>query len=215
MRRRTCGAALAAALFCCAGIARAEGVVVDFDRGVKGFGDWMKGLRPEKTAKAVSDISKIVNAGDKAWRIIERNERIPGSDLRFAAAVPEGVSGWEELSRWGQPELCRYRFEVKDWLGRRAVDVEYGVLRTPGGSLRGQGRFLTGVSIVPLHVETRKDHKLSMEVEVLSVGNAGTPEDPLAAMTILLRWTVEAPGRVEKGSRAFHVRGDGVCSPIS
>ena len=69
-----------------------------------------------------------------------------------AVALPAGLTHWDSLSGWKPPKGTVYGFYAKNLYGMKVIDVEYQVLRTYGGSYKGKGRYLTGVTIEPLLV---------------------------------------------------------------
>lgn len=165
-------------------------------------------------ADAGIDLAPIVNVGRDRWKVVEDNKALPSSGRRFAAAVPESLGDWRRLCQWSPPESDEFGFQVPDLLGGAAVDATYAIVRTAGGRYGGKGRFLTGVSVMPVRIEVKAGYKLSMEAEVLAVNNIGAPQDPIAAIALAVRWRVTSLTADRQGAAVYYVRGDGAFMEI-
>ncbi|MBI2069750.1 MAG: hypothetical protein HYT79_04035 [Elusimicrobia bacterium] len=159
-------------------------------------------------------IDRIINLGLKIWGIIERNRPVVDVTNQYATAVPEGITNPFQLGNWNQPHGEIYEMTAKNVYGMRVVKVRYQVLRTDGGSYRGQGKYLANVSVQPLLVEVLWGYRFNLNAEVLTVTNAGTAENPLAAMTLVLKWRIATPIKDGQGAMVYYVRGDGLMREI-
>jgi len=177
------------------------------------------GGSPSTGGPSAADVDKIINIGERIWKFIENNK--PGVNVSslYANAVPEGTKHWTELEGWSKPERTVYNFSAKNGNGKKVVDVSYIVLRTAGGKKAGKGKFLTGVTVIPLKIDVLWGYKFDMGVEVINVANVGTPEDPLAGMTINLNWTISNNFKVSRGAGVYYIQGDShfeqVASPFA
>lgn len=156
-------------------------------------------------------LDQIVNIAQKIWKIIEENKPIVDVKTQYAVAVPQGTTNWAQLAGWRPPRGDVYQLVAKNGYGAQVVKVRYQVLRTYGGSVGGKGRYLTGVTVEPLLVEVAWKYKLTLRAEVpeSSVVNAGTHEDPVAAMLVKLFWRIETPIKDSQGQGVYYVTGDG------
>lgn len=156
-------------------------------------------------------LDQIINIATKVWRIIEENKPVVDVKTQYAVAVPSGTTTWGQLAGWRPPKGEVYELLAKNGYGSQVVRVRYQVLRTFGGSVRGKGRYLTGVTVEPLLVEVAWKYKLTLRAEVpeSSVVNAGSHEDPVAAMLVKLYWHIETPIKDSQGQGVYYVTGDG------
>jgi hypothetical protein len=161
-------------------------------------------------------IDKIINLGKKIWEIIEANKPVVNIQTQYATATPKGVDHWSQLAGWKAPEGTIYGFYAKNAYGATVVDVRYQVLRTCGGNYNGKGKYLTAVTIEPLKVDVMWGYKFNLNVEIpdSSIANAGTAEDPLAAMQPLVKWSIATVLKESNGRSLYYLRGDGLFKEI-
>ncbi|MCG2725212.1 MAG: hypothetical protein L6420_02965 [Elusimicrobia bacterium] len=157
-------------------------------------------------------IKKIVNTASKIFKIIEENRPVVNIATNYANAVPQGVAHWTQLTGWKGPNSKTYKFSARNAVGIKVVKMTYKVHYIWGGSFKGKGKFLTGVTIEPKSIETAWGCNLDMTAEVpdSSVGNAGTSENPVASMEIHLKWKVKTFTRDIEKTAVYRVQGDGL-----
>ncbi|HVE15056.1 MAG TPA: hypothetical protein VNI01_16800 [Elusimicrobiota bacterium] len=155
-------------------------------------------------------LDRIVNIASKIWQIIEENRPVVDVRTTYAAAVPEGITHWSQLSQWSAPEGTSYRLSAKNLYGVTVVDVRYKVLRQWGGRWNGKGRYLSGVTIAPLAIDVAWGYRVSFDAAAPSVSNVGTSEDPVASMVAELKWRVATVLKHSEGTGVYYLQGDGV-----
>lgn len=159
---------------------------------------------------------KIVNLVEKIWGIIEKNQPVVNITTNYANAVPFGTSHWTQLQGWSKPATKRYSFSMKNGYGTDVVKVTYQVHYTYNGNFQGKGKFLTGVTVEPLDVQTLWGYKVSLTAEVpdSTIANVGTHEDPIASMQVQLKWTVHTVIKDIQSKAIYYVQGDGLIQEI-
>ncbi|MFH2204686.1 MAG: hypothetical protein ABIJ96_16350 [Elusimicrobiota bacterium] len=157
----------------------------------------------------LDDVNEIINIAEKIWKFIERNKPVVNVTTHYANAVPAGTEHWTELEGWSKPERTLYSFSAKNGYGKKVVDVTYIVLRTAGGKKAGKGLYLTGVTVIPVKVDVLWGFKYDMGVEVASVSNVGTTEEPVAGMIMNLTWQIANNRKVTRGAGVYYLQGDG------
>ncbi|HVE14854.1 MAG TPA: hypothetical protein VNI01_15770 [Elusimicrobiota bacterium] len=157
----------------------------------------------------------IVNTAKNVWLMIEKNRPTVGVRDSFACALPAEAKDWRELSGWSGPESSEHRLQAVDAFGATVADVRYAVVREWGGSRGGKGKYLANVAVIPLRVEAAWGYDVDVSVGVSGVVNAGTAEDPVAAMILELRWSISSALRREEGRDAFYLRGDGTLRALA
>lgn len=156
-------------------------------------------------------LDRIINIGRKIWKIIDENKPVVDIRTQYAAAVPEGITHWSQLTGWDTPAGTIYGFLAKNAYGSTMVDVRYQVLRTTGGAFKGKGQYLTGVTIEPLTVTVGWGYRFTMTAEVPSVTNADkTGNNPTAGMMVTVKWRIQTPLKDAQGTGVYYVRGDGL-----
>ena len=160
-------------------------------------------------------VDQVINIGRKIWKIVEDNKPVVDIKTQYATAVPEGITNWAQLSGWDTPEGTVYGFYAKNAYGMKVVEIKYQVVRTSGGSYKGKGRYLTGVTIEPLMVSVAWGYHVTLTAEVPTVTNADkTGNDPMAAMMLNCKWRIQTPIKDIQQEGVYYVRGDGFFKEV-
>jgi len=159
-------------------------------------------------------IDHILNIFSKVWKIIDDNKPVVDIKTTFAAAIPEGITHWSQLEKWSRPEGTRYLISAKNMYGTDVVKVRYQVLRVHGGSYKGKGHYLSGVTVIPESVDVSWGYRLSLDADVPSVSNVGTSEDPMASMIAQLKWKISTVVKASEGTAVYYLEGDGTFREI-
>ncbi|HBB66878.1 MAG: hypothetical protein A2X28_10230 [Elusimicrobia bacterium GWA2_56_46] len=166
-------------------------------------------------------IDQIINIASKVWNIIQQNAPVVNINTQYAAAVPQGITSWNQLSEWKKPKSYIYGFRAKNLYGMSVVDVKYKVIFTPGGKYQGKGRYLTGVTVVPTKVNVSWGYRFSLAAQVpdSTVINEGSGEDPLASLQLKTAWRISTAIKSFDGASVYYIRGDGgfeeIANPFS
>lgn len=160
-------------------------------------------------------IDHIIAIGEKIWKIIERNKPVVTQTYQTASLLPEGVKNWTQLSGWKVPETRVYKTVYKNGYGMEVAEFNYRVAFTPGGTVNGKGQYLARVEIEPAVLNVAWGYKFNASGEILSVTNAGTSKEPIAAMELRMNWSVDTVIRHMQESTRFYVRGDGLFKNLS
>ncbi len=165
----------------------------------------------QNSSAVIALLDQIVNLVDKVFTIIAKNQPVVNINVNYANAVPYGIEHWTQLQGWKAPVTKRYGFYCKNLYGIKVVDVEYQVHYTYGGNYNGIGKYLTGVTVEPIKVNTAWGYNVDMTAEVpdLTIANVGTSENPIAAMQVQLRYKIHTILKDDQSKEIFYVRGDG------
>ena len=191
---------------------------VPVDVGNIGGGDFNETIN--NVNLVLDTLDRIINIAEKIWGIIEKNQPVVDINVKYANAVPYGIQHWTQLQGWSKPKTKTYSFVAKNLYGISVVKVVYQLQFRHSGNYQGKGKFLTGVTIEPVSVETLWGYKVSLVAEVpdSSIANVGTHEDPIASMQVQLRWTIHTPIKDVQQRVVYYVQGDGkfweVASPF-
>lgn len=150
----------------------------------------------------------IINLGKMLWPIIVAGRPVVDIRTDWANAVPQGVNNWESMGGWKAPISKSFSFKWKN-LGVRMINFQYSVVFTPGGSTNGKGRYLANVSVIPAKVNVSWGYKFSSQAQVSGITNVGSESDPVAALQLVLTWTIETPVTHHQLSSDFYMTGAG------
>jgi hypothetical protein len=88
------------------------------------------------------------------------------------------------------------------------VDFAYRVVFTAGGSLNGQGKYITNATIMPADMNVSWGFTFNANAEVPSVFNTGSSGQPVAGMQLLMKWSVDTVMSHIEQAETFYVGGD-------
>lgn len=167
--------------------------------------------------QVIDTLDRIVNLAQKIWEIIEKNQPVVNISVNYANAIPYGIQHWTQLQGWSKPKTVRYSFVAKNGYGADVVKVVYQVHSTYGGNYQGKGKFLTGVTVEPISVETAWGYKVSLAAEVpdSTIANVGTHEDPIASMQLQLKWKIHTVIKDSEQKAIYYVDGTGKIEEIA
>jgi len=162
-------------------------------------------------------LDKIINLAQKVWEIIEKNQPVVNIQVNYANAVPYGIHHWTQLQGWSKPKTQTYYFSAKNGYGAEVVKVKYQLQFRYNGNYQGKGKFLTGVTIEPISVETAWGYKVSLTAEVpdSTIANIGTHEDPIASMQVQLKWTIHTVIKDIRQKVVYYVCGNGEFDEVA
>jgi hypothetical protein len=105
--------------------------------------------------------------------------------------------------------------QFKNLYGVTVVDFSYRIVFSYGGSLGGKGQYLSSVTVIPHNLSVYWTFKFSSSVAISGIMNAGTKENPLAAMQVDVRYQVDSTVSYIESSGSFYIRGDGLFENMS
>jgi hypothetical protein len=160
-------------------------------------------------------IDRIVALGERIWNFLVTNK--PGADYEVfkTSVVPEGITSWTQLMKWSKPVSKIYRVEFKNSFGSVSGSFDYRLTYFHSGSFKGKGKFLGQISVVPTNIKLGTDRSLKMRVELASVINFGTEEDPIAGAQIIISWSSPTTLKYEMQSAEYLIYGNGDILDLS
>lgn len=162
-------------------------------------------------------IDQIINIASKIWQIIKLNAPVSTIDVKYATAVPEGITAWNQLTEWKKPKTYIYGFYAENLYGLTMVDVKYKVIYTYGGKYKGKGYYLTGVTVTPTTVDVGWGYRFSLGASVpdSTITNIGTSANPVAALQLKLTWKISTVMKDTTGTSIYYIQGDGYFEEIA
>jgi hypothetical protein len=162
-----------------------------------------------RTLKSGLSVEEIFNSTQKAWSIIDANRAVIDVQTIHGNVLPAGVSNAFELEQWVSPPASHsFVVEISNQLQQRVLQFVYSVQYVHGGSFNGHGRYLDRLTIVPTRISVAWGFVFNASVQINSVYNTGTHDEPVAAAQIELRYRLKGLNIVES-TESFFVTGDG------
>lgn len=174
-------------------------------------------LGPERSDDPLVILDQIINIFNKTWTIIKQNAPVVNINAKYAAAMPQGISGWNQLAEWKKPRTYLYSFYAENLYGVKTIDVTYKVVYTSGGRYKGKGLYLTGVTVIPTVADVSWGYRFSLAAAVAdpTIANVGTEKDPVAAMQLKLGWKISTALKDVNGTSIYYIQGDGYFEEIA
>lgn len=159
-------------------------------------------------------VDRIFNIGKKLWAILEAGRPVVNIKTYTANALPQGLTCWTDLTGWNVPKSKVYKVVYENAYGAEVVTFAYRVTFTAGGSLNGQGKYITNATIMPAEMDISWGFNLDAQAEVPSVFNTGTKDAPVAGMQMLMKWQVNSVMSHLEQAETFYVGGNNVLKHL-
>ncbi len=159
-------------------------------------------------------VDRIINIGKKLWAILDAGRPVVNIKTYTANALPQGLTCWSDLTGWNVPKSKVYKVAYENAYGAEVVTFAYRVSFTAGGSLNGQGKYLTNATIMPADIDVSWGFSLDAQAEVPSVFNTGTKEAPVAGMQMLMKWQVKSVMSHLEQAETFYVGGNNLLKHL-
>ena len=133
----------------------------------------------------------------------------------YGSALPDKADGIFTVEHWKSPPASHsYSINIFNRLKQRVLHFTYTLQYTYGGSLNGKGRYLDRVTIIPSRISVSWAFAFNASVQITSVYNIGSIDDPVAAIELMLHYRLSGLNAVER-TESFQVTGDGTHSHIN
>ncbi len=154
-------------------------------------------------------VDQIINIGKKIWTVVEAGKPNAQFKSDVATALPAGVLQWQSLQGWRTPVSKKWGISFENIYGVEVVKLVYRVIYLPGGSVDGVGSYIGYASVQPVEVNVAWGYTFNVQASVPSVYNMGTKNNPVAGMTLQVKWTVDTVLKHVEQSQAFAIDGRG------
>ena len=157
---------------------------------------------------SISGINEIVNLGEKIWKLIEKNKPVLNTKNAYANAVPRGVKSPEELENFTPMQYKSFRKYAKNQFGGIAFDLTYVLAHRYNGQLKGAGRFLDAVTVLPHKVDVLWGYTVNFGVTRVSTANLGSEKEAIGAVVMELDFNVSTILKASQYKNLYEFRGD-------
>lgn len=179
-------------------------------------------LNPVDAATGVAELESadkgldvIINMGKKVWNIVEAAK--PKVDLQsdVATALPALVGGcWMDLQGWQAPVVTTREISIENLYGMEVVRFVYRVVMLSGGSYNGVGRYIGYATMQPVELKVAWGYTFNATATVPAVFNISSKEKPVAAMNMLVDWTVSTVLKHQRQTQSYYLTGYGTIREL-
>jgi len=155
----------------------------------------------------------LVGLGQEVYKIVKLSEPQINTDFSPISVLPKLGNGqapnFEDLELWRGQMLRDYQFTIVNMLNMEVVTFNYKVHFYYGGSYNSKGAYIKGFMILPELIHVMPGYDLDSTFKMVDMVNKGTSQDPLPAMTVNLKFSVDGPLDVKEFSHSFQATGNG------
>lgn len=161
-------------------------------------------MATQKLIALGKEVYKIVEAGKPNVEMVSEPIHIlPKADKDGNAVTAIDLEGWK------QPYARKYRVNTKNYLGMQPASFEFIMIFSYGGSLEGNGQYITGAQIKPTGVNVKWGYSLDASFKVQSIMNAGSKQNPVAAAVLEIDYKISTILQEYSASKLFYINGTG------
>lgn len=146
----------------------------------------------------------------KIWDIIKDGKPVVNVQYKNANALPNIANRkWEALTGWKTERSMTFGVSTENVYGIKTVDLEYKVKLLYGGGVKGKGQYIASARVVPSKVDVKWGYNLDVTVEVPSILNLASIDDPLASISMDVTYKISTILRSYSEANSYEVHGDG------
>lgn len=155
------------------------------------------------------DIGDLINIGKEVWEILKAGKASVNIETDVATAIPAGLHCWRDLENFSAPQVQTKVVVINNILRSPVVTFTYKVLWLPGGSFKGQGKYIGYATVVPADVQVSWGWKLNAKVTVPTIFNMGSKASPVAGMNLIMSYRADSAISTVEQAQTFYVDGVG------
>ena len=166
----------------------------------------------ERVGKVISVARDLVALGEDVYRLVIKGK--PSNTTLYApVSVIPRVNGAPadilDTESWKAPVKRTYEVVYENMYDIDVVTFRYSVIYSYGGTYEGKGHYLTAVQIIPETVRTLFGFDMTATMKLGGIQNQGTKTAPIAAVTLLMEYTVSSLIVAQNQVDSFFVTGRG------
>jgi len=159
-------------------------------------------------------LDTIISLGQKLWTIVQNGAPVLNFEANSVSAIPNGAICPFNMSGWSIPQSRTYKITYTNLMGIDVVSFQYKVIYSYGGQYGGRGAYLTNVSVHPADIHVLWGQNFDADVNIASILNVGTAEDPVAGVQVNVEWNFTNPLNKFKSQRVYFVEGRGSITEL-
>jgi hypothetical protein len=157
----------------------------------------------------LKNAASLIMSGVSVWSLISGNKPSASFSQASVDVLPQGVHSWTQMQGWSKPRSYRVTRVYRSLLGFEVVRFVYRIVYTYGGNLGSRGHYLTKLHAIPVDLQVSSGYEFSATAGVENITNAGTTEDPIAAVEFYVKWSIKTLLKESTREDRFYIRGEG------
>lgn len=154
-------------------------------------------------------LETIINIGRTLWQIVKANRAQVDIKTDVGTATPQGIGCWTDLHGFANARSEYKTIIIKNFARMKAIEFSYRMIWLPGGSYKGQGKYVGYATMIPSNVYVIGGWKFDAQASMPAVFNQGTSADPIGALTMNMVYRAESHFSVTEQSQSYQMDGDG------
>lgn len=173
---------------------------------------------PIAVAGQVIGIAKdLVALGEDIYKLVIKGK--PTNTTKYApiSVIPKENGEPVDVmatEHWKVPVKRSFEVLYENLYGMDVVKFRYSVIFAYGGTYNGKGAYLTSVQIIPESVSTLFGYDFTATMKLGGIQNLATRENPIAAATLLLEYTVNTIMKANTEVSSVFVAGNGTFKEL-
>lgn len=158
-----------------------------------------------------NDALAIANLFFQAWDLVKDGAPIVNAQYKNAYALPNiSNNNWTTLTGWKRERTIECRIFTKNVYGMTTVDLQYQVKLIYGGNVKGIGQYIASARVVPVKIDVLWGYNVDMAAEVPTILNISKPENPIASITMDVKYTISTILRSYTQGKTYTLQGNGL-----
>ena len=156
----------------------------------------------------------IVALGSELYTLVDKFKATVSTEYSPISVVPidpltKTYVNPFDLENFSDPEVKVFRTTCLNNANQIVVNFVYSIWYSYGGSFNGKGKYLSSVVVVPSYIQLGFGWTFVSSMKVSSVVNHGTTANPLAGLTLTLKYNISGWGSAAEKHDSFHIKGNG------
>ncbi len=167
----------------------------------------------------ITVLREIIAFGKEIYKIVEAGKPVINTNYAPISVLPLDTEFGKDitpmkLSRWQAPKFVKFKVTYKNGYNAEVVSFTYNVNMSHGGQYKGKGAFITNAQIVPENITVAWGYTFNAKMSLVGLTNIGTDEDPIAAATLVLSYSVSTLIKEDRNNMTIFIAGDGTIQQM-
>jgi hypothetical protein len=172
-----------------------------------------------EVGEVISIFRQIIAFGKEVYKIVENGKPVINTNYAPISVLPLGTQLGKDitpmdLSHWQSPKFMKFKVTYKNAYGAEVVTFIYNINMSSGGKFQGKGAFITNAQIVPEKVSVAWGYTFNAKMSLVGLSNLGSDEDPIAAATVQLSYSVSTIVKEDRNNMTLFITGDGIIQQL-
>jgi hypothetical protein len=159
----------------------------------------------------INNLALAIDVASYAWQVVQDNKPTATLNTASSSAMPAAAKQNWSLVVFRQPErIIHFQTSIKNHYGVEMINLQYEIDVLPGGTYNGVGMYIGYANVVATNVTVKWGYTLNMKAQVTAVYNAGSADNPVAAIALDVKYDYETMISARSETNSYLVRGDGL-----